>query len=341
MILTYDQYLTHNRLVESRRNLLVNIFNQFEDIKPVINEAIAIVDEGVFDMVFESEDFVNEENLVQKMKAKFDQAVQVAKEKGKQALTDTQTKIVQLGGNIVNIIKLMIDKLKEWMKNLFDAAKGAYMQAMGKEKAKVEELISKMKGETKTKLGIEIQNLKDITSHFVNWIFSGFPKEIASGTGKVVKQDVSEAFELAIYESLNEAVVSGELDFTDLLKEGDEGSIPFLSSIAKGLNKVPPFSLLYKVKSAVAKVGTKVLNRFSFYATEMAGAPGPYEFAAIAVIIGVIAEVQIKGVAKHAILHAVPGLGTVAAWLSNAAMALALIAVVEAVIKANKDNSHA
>ena len=48
------------------------------------------------------------------------------------------------------------------MKNFFDAAKGAYMQAMGKEKAKVEELISKMKGETKTKLGIEIQNLKDI-----------------------------------------------------------------------------------------------------------------------------------------------------------------------------------
>ena len=32
-ILKYDQFLNHKTLTESRRTLMVNIFNQFEDVK--------------------------------------------------------------------------------------------------------------------------------------------------------------------------------------------------------------------------------------------------------------------------------------------------------------------
>ena len=58
-LLTYESFLTNSKIVESRRQLLVNIFNQFEDIKPIMNEAIAIVEFGSLDEVFEGE--INEE----------------------------------------------------------------------------------------------------------------------------------------------------------------------------------------------------------------------------------------------------------------------------------------
>mgnify|MGYP000430131612 CR=1 FL=1 len=83
-ILKYDQFLNHKTLTESRRTLMVNIFNQFEDVKPYMNEAVFLVEAGIFDTAFDEE--LNEESLMAKMKAKFDNAMQIAKEKGKKAL---------------------------------------------------------------------------------------------------------------------------------------------------------------------------------------------------------------------------------------------------------------
>ena len=337
MILSYNDYQTNKQLVEARQQLLINIFNQFEDIKPVINEAIAIVEAGVFDMVFESEELLSEETLVQRMKQKFDQAVQTAKTKGKEALTDTQQKIIQLGGSIGNIIKLMVQKLKEWVSNTFAAAKQAYQNAA---QSKAGEIKKKLSNSKDQKLLVkEVKQLKQVGAAFTQWLTAGFVKDTTAGAAEVAKEDVKEAFELALIEAINEAVVTGQVDFTDMLAEG-EGGIPFVSTIAHKLHHVPPFNLLDKVKQAAEKVSGGALNRLSFYATKLAGAPGPYEFVALASLIGIVAEVQFKGVAKHAILSAVPGLGIIASLISNVAMALAVIAIIETLMKKEGEDAQ-
>ena len=106
------------------------------------------------------------------------------------------------------------------------------------------------------------------------------------------------------------------------------------------MHHIPPFNLLDKVKQAAEKVAKGTLGKLSYYATELAGAPGPFEFIALAGIIGIIAEVQVKGAAKHALLHAVPGLGTVASIISNVAMLLAVIGIIEAVMSKDSEEGE-
>ena len=337
-LLTYESFTNSSKIVESRRQLLINIFNQFEDIKPIMNEAVAIVELGSLDEAFEGE--INEESIMAKMKDKLAQAVAVAKEKGKEALTGAQQKIIQLGGSIGNVIKLMIGKLKEWISTAFSAAKSFYAKAAETKTEDIKAMISKASDDTKNLMVKEIKQLKAVTSSTATWVMSGFSKEATKAAAEVAKEDVKESFELVILESINEAVLSGELDFTDLLEsdghDNHGGGIPFVSAIAHKMHHVPPFNLLDKVKQGAEKVAAGVLNKLSYYATELAGAPGPFKFVALAAIIGIIAEVQFKGVAKHAVLHAVPGLGLMASIISNVAMALAVVGIAEALI-AKKD----
>jgi hypothetical protein len=324
-LLTFESFVANQNIVETRRELMINIFKQFDEIKPIMNEAELLVESGLFDDGFES---INEENLISKMKAKFDNAMQVAKAKGKEALTDAQEKIIKLGGNIGNIIKLMVEKLKEWVTSLFTAATSHFKSAAASKSGEIKKAVE---GSDKKKITIEVKNLKDITAATAKWATSGFVQDTTKAAATAAKEDIKEAFELAVLQSINEAVISGELDFTDMVEES-EGGIPFISAIAHKMHHIPPFSLLDKVKQGAEKVASGVLNKLSYYANKLAGAPGPYEFVALAAIIGIIAEVQFKGIAKHALLSAVPGLGMIASIISNTAMALAVIGIIESLM---------
>jgi hypothetical protein len=339
-IKSYEGFVANKKLVESRRQVIINVLEQFEEIKPIMNEALLIVEFGIFDEGFDN---LNEENLISKMKAKFDAAVEVAKERGKQALTKSQEVIIKLGGKIASIIKLIVEKLKEWVDAAWTAAKSAYASGAQSKIKEITAAIEKKSDESKNLLLKEVKQGKQVVSATVGWITSGFVKDTAKAAQEAASEDVKEAFEIAILNSINEAVINGDIDFTDLVKESDEHgpSIPFVSAIAHKMHHIPPFNLLDKVKQAAEKVAKGTLGKLSYYATELAGAPGPFEFLALAGIIGIIAEVQVKGIAKHALLHAVPGLGTVASIISNVAMLLAVIGIIEAVMGKEKDEEEA
>lgn len=332
MLLDYNSFLLEKQLVESRRDLLMNIFNQFEDIKPVIHEAKVLVESGVFDEVF---DMINEENLIDRMKDKFDRAVEVAKEKGKSALTDMQSNILKLGGKIGNVIKMMVTELKNWINETFQSAKATYTKfAKSKEKEIKNALESAGEG-TKNLIVKEIQQLKKVSTSVVSWMTGGLVKNVAKGSEQVVKQDIKESldamFELAVLESINEAIITGKLDFTQVVEEG--GGIPFVSTIAHELHNIPPFDILNKIKEKAAdKTGT-ILNKLSLYATEFAGAPGPFEFVALATLVGILTEVALKHTVKHALVASIPGIGVFSSIISNTAMALAVVGIVETLIK--------
>lgn len=347
-LLTYESYINNTKIVETRRKLLTSIFEQFEDMQPVMNEANLIIESGIFDEAFDME--LNEESILVKMKQKAQQAIQVAKEKGKQALTASQEMILKLGGNIMNVIKLMIGKLKEWITSMMTAAKGAYMNAVKGKSDEIKKHLDNAGEKTKVLIVKEAKQLKQVTSSLAAWIMGGFSAEVAKGAAEVAKSDdVKESFELTILEALHEAVISGELDFTDLLESdghddghGDGLNIPYLTPIIHKLHHVPPFSGLHKVKELIEKGAKKGLEKLSVWATELAGAPGPFEFVALAALIGIIGEVQFKGVAKHAILHAVPGLKTIASLISSAAMGMAIYGIVETLMdkEDKKEEAH-
>ena len=331
-ILKYDQFLNHKTLTESRRTLMINIFNQFEDVKPYMNGAVLLVESGIFDNAFDDE--LNEESIMAKMKAKFDNAVQIAKEKGKKALTDTQEKILQLGGKIGSVIKTLVSALAKWISDTFSAAKAHFSKVASASSDKITATVTKI--EDTNKLAVEVKNLKAVIGSTGAWLKSGLVNQVSGAAASAAKEDANEnidipVFEIILLESINDAVISGDLNFMDLL-EG-EGGIPFVSAIAHKLHEFPPFNLLHKVQGAAEKVASGVLNKLSYYATELAGAPGPYEFVALAAIIGIVAEVQFKGMAKTAIINLIPGIGTIASIISYVAMGLAVVGIVEALIK--------
>jgi ElaB/YqjD/DUF883 family membrane-anchored ribosome-binding protein len=336
MLYTYDRFLAEKELVKTQRELVINIFKQFEELTPVMEEAQFMVNEGWFDAPLMS---LNEENLFQKAKAKFDQAVQIAKEKGKQALSDAQEKIIKIGGNIANVIKLIVEKLKEWITGLWNGATAFYQKAAGAKTAELKDKIEKSGKEYKNMLVNEIKDFKTMAGAVGKWATSGFVKDTAKAAMVASKEETNESilFELAVMSAINEAVIAGELNFTEFVNEGgDHGEghgIPFVSAIAHKMHHVPPFNLLDKVKQGAEKIAGGALNKISYYATKLAGAPGPYEFVAVASLIGIFAEVKFKGAAKHALLHAVPGLGTIASIISYIAMGLAVVAVVETLMK--------
>lgn len=336
MLYTYDQFLAEKEVINAQRGLLANILKQFDEIKPVMEDAMVLVESGVFDMYLTN---INEENLIQKAKAKFDAAVQIAKEKGKQALSDAQEKIIKLGGNIVNVIKMIVEKLKEWVNEEWTKAQAFYMNAA---KSKEEELKKAVKGkseESKNALISEVGNMKKMAKGVAIWVSTGFVKDAAAAAFAVAKEDDGEGsakeavvFDLMMIQAINEAVVSGEINFVELLEEG-EGGLPFVSSIAHKMHKVPPFNLLDKVKKAASKITGGVLNSVSYMATELAGAPGPYKFVAMAALTGIVSEVVFKHVAQHALVHAIPAVGTVASIVATIAMGLAIVAVIETILQ--------
>lgn len=329
MIPNFREFVNEQTLVREQRQLMLNIFTQFEEIKPVMNEAQLLVEAGIFDGSLAE---LNEESILQKAKAKFDKAVETVKDKGKKALSDTQQKIIQLGGNVANIVKMIVTKLKEWITELFDKAKAAYSAAAKSSTGEINKELEGKSDEYKNKLLKEIDQFKQMAKAVAGWAAAGFVKQTEKAAMTAAKQDEHLYFEINMFKTINEAVVTGQLNFNDLVNEGG-GGIPFVSAIAHKMHNIPPFSLLDKVKSAAEKLAGGTLNKISYYANKLAGAPGPFEFAALAALIGVVTEVKIKGVAKHAILHAIPGLGTIASIISTVAMGLAVISIVETLIK--------
>lgn len=240
---------------------------------------------------------------------------------------------------------MIVEKLKEWMGQLWSAAQSFYANAAKSKTDKLTAAIADQSGEKRKALAVEADNFKNMSKGVAAWVKTGFVQDTAKAAAAAAKEDEEGSakesifFELSMIQSINEAVVSGELSFVDLIEEG-EGGIPFVSAIAHKMHHIPPFNLLDKVKEAAAGIAGGALNKVSFYATKIAGAPGPYEFVAMAALIGIVAEVEFKTIAKHQILHAVPGLGLVATIISNVAMGLAVIGIIEILMKKEGDKEE-
>jgi hypothetical protein len=280
---------------------------------------------------------LNEESLKDKMKRKYDEIVDIAKKKGKAALSDTQEKIMKLGGNIVNVVKMIAEKVSQFIKAAWDKARTIAATATSKTK---EELIEKAKSiKDKHLLSNEVGHFKDMAKAGVTWIVNGFPKQLATAEMKAVNTDESfntEELEIFLLESVLE--ISEKENLIELMES--EGGIPFISAIAHKLHDFPPFSLLHKASSAAEKAGKNALNKASAFLSEVTGSISPLEFVVLPVFIGLAVESKVEHISVEGILHLIPGIGTLVHILSTIALGLSIIAMIESVIKMEKEYKH-
>lgn len=262
---------------------------------------------------------VDEESVAARLKDRYVAAVRTERQYGKSELSDTQRTIIRMGGNVVNVVRALVGRVSEWVSRTFAEARERVNAAVAEKKERIAAIIHK--GDRKL-IVTEVGHLRKIVSAMVAWLRSGLRKDIAKGS-----------MEAATVEEGLTAALSAAMLPDALLESESAGGIPFASAIAKRLNKVPPFNLLHKVEHGAEKVASGALNKFSYYATKVADAPGPYEFVALAAVIGVLAEIGLKGIAHDALVSAIPGIGTITSIVSGVALGLAVIGVVEALLK--------
>ena len=354
MILGYNDFLLEKQLIRSRRDLAISVFERLEEVKPILTEAVDMVELGIFDD-FTLESFSNfteeelNENLFKIAKEKLQKAKETIKQKGKDALSGAQEKIIKFGGDVSKVIKTVIKQIQEAIKKALDAGKAIAQKAIAKGKEKVSKAIGQIKDPKK--LSEELKNGKAMLAATAKWVAGGFSKEAAGAMSKAAKdsgESTKESFnpiyfELMITEGIAHSIRSGEINLDELVNEGGGAKIPFISTIAAKLNEYPPFKQLYAVKNKTKKLVGGGLEKFSAWATEVAGAPGPYKFIALATIIGILVEMEVKGVGKKLLkfaLHGIPMVGTIISIAATVAKYLAYIAIIETLLSEVQGNEE-
>ena len=311
----FPQFLNEDELVEANNLINEGLFDNFS------LEKIEMLNESD---LYES--LLLELNLIQKLKDKAADAYQVVKDKGKKALSALQQGVLAVGGKIANIIKKIVENIKAVAKKAFDAGKKMAASAKSKMMAAFKSELDSgktndenaMKNKLKS-LKDDVQNAKKVGQHVVKWCTKDIAKETADAIIKGSKEDIDKSkkdkdtnesmgyrsidlfMEHSLYNTFSAAIDAGEMDLNEIEQQLNEAGdkkaakIPFISTIAKFVNKFPPFSILKHLKEVGAETSGIILSSLSRMATKVMGAPGPYKFLALATFIGIAFELALKG----------------------------------------------
>jgi hypothetical protein len=334
-------------------SILEEISNQLVESRDFIN---FVISENLASELF-TDSFSLNENLIDKWKEKFNTAKEKIKEKGKEALSAAEEKIMSIGANIGSVIKMISSQVTEALKKVWEQIKSSANGASKKASAAIQDKVEGMNGDKQNLLGKEIKDFKSMAGAGAKWVFGGFAKQMEGAAVKAAKEeDKNESVEYflenfggelekSFYLATLESIKDGSLDLDFVFEGGDHGhddgpKIPFLSAIASKLSKYPPFSWLHDVQHKAQELAKSGLDKLSYYLTEIAGAPGPFEFVVLSFLIGAAVEYFVKDLSKGAILALIPGIGTLVYMLKYTALGLTVIGVAEAAMKKTETPSE-
>lgn len=233
---------------------------------------------------------------------------------GGEGLSEEQRRVVQLSESAVGTVREIVARITKWVSDTFAAARARVARAVENQRAHIVDLVRKS---NKKLIVEEVSHLRKITASMVEWMRAGLAREVSAGSARLATAE----------EGVGAAIAAA------LVSEGAALEVPFASAVARRLYKVPPFNILHRVGDGAEAVAAGALNRFSYYATKLADAPGPYEFVALSAVIGALAEVGVKAVAQDALVAAIPGIGTLVAVIAGVALGLAVVGVVETALR--------
>jgi len=293
------------------------IFNLVaEDYSPILLEAI---DTGNYQLINDA--FLNE-NFLQKAKDRYNTLKDKISSQGKEALdkiSDASKNLLKIGGDILKPISQIIAKMGELIKKAWDRAQPIVQAAVDKAMPVLKKRLKSISDDISRRKTLisELTNVKTMSGHGVKVIKGGYVEILNKAAVNAAKSDESNSFTNMLYcSAINAATeliqngygvakIQEELELYDeiLLEGGDKKgglNIPFVTAIMTKIGNTPPFKYFHQLEGIVAEKVNSVLDRASIYIHKLGG-PGPYKFAIIGGLVGVVVGYKAESLAKGAI----------------------------------------
>lgn len=359
-LLSYQDFLFETygkvKLSAAKENLLRAISNKYlnENEKHAFNYLIAEgFTEDIFSLCESDYEAIHEENLFTKFKEKYQNAKELVKQKGKEALdnmSDATKKVLDFGGNIMKAVQAILQKVGQVIKEMFEAAKAEGESAVSKAKEKITEKAKNMMkaGDKKVSLKEESSHLGEMIAAGTKYVTSGYITQVASaakeaatseGEGKNESSYISHLQYAMINEIASEINRGVSIDeIVESLNEGgghgESGglNIPYVSKLMDKIGHMKPFSYFHELGAKAEKYANNMLSKASFYIHKVADGPSPYEFAAYGALVGVAVGYYTESWSKKgavALLHFVPGIGILKSIIGAIGVALAIYGIVK------------
>jgi hypothetical protein len=264
------------------------------------------------------QDILNEESVFSKVADWGKKKIELAKEKGKQAVDATTQKVAKIASSIGSFVGMITKAISSFLKSAWDYIKGQVEKKYSavKEKA-VKDASKSLKGKG-DKLSEETVNLGSTVKHSVAWCTKGAVDKVGGLVKSAGEQDVSESFvdiiEEGFWTATSELIKEEGINFVNEFEKINEGSdavkIPFLSKIAEKMNKLPFFKQFADIKKTVKKVANSLLERLSQFVAKVMNGPGPFEFIVFGTIVGLVVAYKLEHTIHHGVEHVVKELGS-------------------------------
>lgn len=287
------RFYEYNQIYQYEKILSINekeLFYTFIDYY-YNSDLITIYDRKILEKYtnFSLNDYLINENFFDKLKNRYDKAASVVKnipDNAKQALNT----IIDAAKTSVDFVKNLVNQLNNFIKKVLTETSEKI-----KNKLKLDQnFINQIKSiNSKNKKGIitDLKTCKDVLLFYNNKLSNILSSKLTTAFTQVVTSD-----DLPIEEKL--------IYIKESLKMGKN----VISSLIHGIEKVPPFSWLTKVKEMTEKGVNNIVGALSYF-TQQLGGP-KFTLPVIASLLGIAFEYNIKGLAKYGLLDII-GLATI------------------------------
>ncbi|MCK9417647.1 hypothetical protein M0Q97_13475 [Candidatus Dojkabacteria bacterium] len=285
----FYEYKQYEKLITINEN---DLFYTFVDYY-YNSELISNNDRNILESYtnYSLSEYLINENFFDKLKDRYDKAATVVKnipDNAKNALNS----IIDAAKTSVEFVKNLVSQLNVYIKKMITVTSDNI-----KNKLKIDQNFIKQIKETnaKNKNGLlnDMKECKNVVSFYKDKLTGILSTKLTTAFTQVVTSE-----DLPVEEKIN------------YMKESLTMGKNVISSLIHGIEKVPPFSWLGKVKEMAEKGVNSVVAALSYF-TQQLGGP-KIEIPVIASLLAIAFEYNVKGLAKHGLLEII-GLATLPA----------------------------
>jgi len=264
------------------------------------------------------------ENFFDKLKSRYDKAATVVKnipDGAKKALSS----VIDAAKSSVEFVKNLVKQLNNSISNILNNTTNKIKNKLLSDNNFINAI---KKQATTSKDGIikDMKTCKDVVSFYKTKLGTILSDKLTNGFTQVVTND-----DLPIEEKLAQ------------IKENLTMGKNVISSFIHGIEKIPPFNMLHKVKELGEKGANYIIKALSYFTKQMGGQE--FDLPVVASLIGIAMEYNIKGLAKHGLLDTiglitVPVIATLIKTVAWCATFIAAVMVIDDILGLNILSHH-
>jgi hypothetical protein len=326
--------------------------NKFKEEENFILEYL--VETNQCEKLFENKEriieMLNEESFQDWLKDKATKAKEIVSKNKEKIKEKSINFLMKVGTNFQNLIKLIIDNIKEFLLKVWKFIKEQTYKLMGSHEEEMLEKIKKMNIK-KNHLVEEIKNFKTMASGGIKYLTGGVLDDMSSALSEISNEQINENVVLyALAECINEDINFidnfTKFDISESADSHTESTIPIISKIASKIGHLFPFNILHKIEDTVKTKTNNILHKISTWLTENVNIDGPFTFEIMGAIMALYVGLEIKsgltdfikeiGISAigASILAVFPGITLILAIMKYIAKGLWITGIAETAVKA-------